>query len=108
TPERRQRIEASGRETEKCRARGDRGSSQSAQAMGLVSIDRHGRSSPGQAYRREAGGAALAAETSPSIRTLDRGARGGARDGQRVGQDRARERIDLYPYRRHSPVGESW
>ena len=41
---------------------------------GLLSIGRQRRSSPGQAYHREAGRPALAAETSPSLRALDRGA----------------------------------
>ena len=41
------------------------------------------------------------------VRALDRGARDGAGDGQRTGQDRARERIDLYPDRRGAPAGKS-
>ena len=53
------------------------------------------------------GGAALAAEASPSLRALDRGAWRGAGHRQRTGQDRARERIDLYPDRRRAPAGKS-
>jgi Nucleotidyl transferase/Mannose-6-phosphate isomerase len=45
------------------------------------------------AHRREAGRPAVAAETSPSFRALDRGTGCCARDRQRTGQNRARERI---------------
>ena len=42
---------------------------------GFLSIGRHRRASPGQAHRGEAGRAAVAAEASPSLGALDRGAR---------------------------------
>ena len=63
---------------------GHRRTSQGASAVGLLSIGRHGRAASGQAHRGEAGRPALAAETSPSLRALDRGARCGARDRQRM------------------------
>ena len=87
-------------------AAGDRGSHQGASPLGLLSIGRQWRPSPGQAHHREAGRPALAAEAPPSLRALDRGARNGAGDRQRTGQDRAREQIDLYPDRRGAPAGE--
>ena len=103
----RQRAEAAGREAEDGGAAGDRGSHQGAPALGILSVGRQWRPSPGQAHHRQAGRAALAAEAPPSRRALDRGARNGAGDRQRTGQDRARERIDLHPDRRGAPAGES-
>jgi mannose-1-phosphate guanylyltransferase/mannose-6-phosphate isomerase len=70
---------------------GHRGSSQGASPWGSYQSVDNGRASPGQAHRREAGRPAVAAETSPPLRALDRGARHRARHGQRNRQDRARE-----------------
>jgi mannose-1-phosphate guanylyltransferase/mannose-6-phosphate isomerase len=90
-PEGCQRAEATGREIEDRGAAGDRRAPQGAQALGFLSVGRHGRAASGQAHRGQARRAALAAEASPSLRALDRGEGGRARDGQRTGQDRARE-----------------
>ena len=86
---------------------GDRGSHQGASALGLLPVGRQWRAPPGQAHHRQAGRAALAAEAPSPLRALDRGAGHGARHRQRTGQDRARERIDLYPDRRGAPAGKS-
>ena len=55
---------------------------QDAPALGQLPVGRQWRSSPGQAHHRQAGRPAVAAEASPSLRALDRGAGCGARDGQ--------------------------
>ena len=102
----RQRAEAAGREIEDGGAAGDRGSHQGAPALGLLSIGRQWRPSPGQAHHRQAGRPAVAAEAPSPFRALDRGAGRGARHRQRTGQDRAREQIDLHPDRRGAPAGK--
>src|ERR1700704_6778081 len=74
--------------------------------MGVVSVSRYGRAASGQTNHREARWPAFAAEAPSSLRALDRGARCGARDSQRPGQDRARERINLHPDRRDPSDGK--
>ncbi len=79
----RQRLEAAGRQAQERRARGHRRSSQGASALGQLSVGRQWRPPSGQAHHRQAGQPAVAAEASPSLRALDRGARHGHGDDQR-------------------------
>ena len=62
-------------------------------ALGLLSVDRRRPALSGQAHRREARRAAVAAKAFPPRRALDRGARHGGGRPRRRDASRARERV---------------